>query len=175
MSFVMVDLETLDVKETAVILSIGAVRFDEANILDTMYTDVNINDQLRLGRTIDGKTLQWWMEQSQEAREVFAVNDRAPRLASALAKFAGFVGQESTVWGNGATFDISILRSAYHSLQLAAPWPWYNERCFRTLKTLFPVEREAEPKVEHHALDDAMAQALHMQKILQCVNTQSLA
>lgn len=176
MSFVMIDLETLDTKESAVILAIGAVRFNEREILNELYTEVNINDQLRLGRTVDGKTLQWWMEQSAEAREVFANNDAAPRLAAALAKLAGFVGSDATVWGNGATFDIGILRSAYQSLQINTPWAWYNERCFRTLKTLFPqIEREAEPRVEHNALDDARAQALHMQRILECVGTPSLA
>jgi len=169
--YVMVDLETLDTKESAVILSVGAVRFNNTEILEDMYTEVNINDQLRLGRTVDGKTLQWWMEQSPEARAVFESNDTAPRLASALAKLAGFVVPDCTIWGNGATFDISILRSAYQSLQTSAPWLWYNERCFRTLKTLFPdVQREAEPKVVHNGLGDARAQALHMQKILErCV------
>ena len=169
--FVMIDLETLDTKESSVILAIGAVRFTASEVLDEMYTEVNIDDQLKLGRTISGKTLQWWMEQNQEARTVFEQIDSAPRLSSALAKLAGFVGRETTVWGNGATFDISILRNAYQSLGIDTPWPWYNERCYRTLKSLYPdlVKPTVDGRVEHHALSDARVQAIHMQKLLQCV------
>lgn len=166
-AYVMIDLETLDTTRSSVILSIGAVRFDATNILDEMYSEVNIDDQLKLGRKVSGRTICWWHDQNDLAKKVFETNEGAPRLASALAKLGGFVIPGDTVWGNGASFDIGILEDAYDCLEINTPWQFHEVRCYRTFKELFPdVRKEAQPAVEHNALCDARAQALHMQLLL---------
>lgn len=168
MQHLMIDLETLDTKSTAVILSIGAAVFDNSGLGTRFYEEIEIDDQLRHGRTVSGQTIAWWMAQSVEARKVFE-GHRKPRLASILAKFSGLFPKETPtfVWGNGATFDNAILRHAYEGIGVKAPWGYREDRCFRTLKAMFPdVGPPEAPKVEHNALDDAVAQALHAQLLL---------
>jgi hypothetical protein len=174
----MVDLETLDTRDSAVILSIGAVLFNRTRIISEFYQEVNIDDQLKRGRTISGRTLQFWFDQSPEAQKVFTENDAALRLPGALASLAGWLskaGEDYEIYSNGATFDLCVLQHAYDQLELPTPWTYRQERCFRTLRSMFPhVVPQAEPKVLHNALDDARAQALHTQLILeQCAITQS--
>lgn len=66
---IMVDLETLGTAPGSVILSIGAVRFDvEEGLLDEFYVNIDVESSQRLGLTIDGATVMWWMKQSDAAR-----------------------------------------------------------------------------------------------------------
>src|SRR3546814_2365974 len=73
----MVDLETLDTKNSAVVLSIGAVVWetlvDDAGSLDysvveRFYRVLSIDEQLAAGRTVSESTLLWWMRQDPTAR-----------------------------------------------------------------------------------------------------------
>ena len=69
MSRIMVDLETLGTAPGSVILSIGAVRFDvEKGLLDEFYVNIDVESSQRLGLTIDGDTVMWWLKQSDAAR-----------------------------------------------------------------------------------------------------------
>ena len=57
-------------------------------------------------------------------------------------------------------------------------WDFRAGRCYRTFRHLFepmfPDLKFEEPKVKHHALEDAMAQAKHMQKIVQALSSSSV-
>lgn len=73
---------------------------------------------------------------------------------------------DAEVWGNGASFDNVILRGAYARNSTPAPWAWWNDRCYRTIKALHrevPMERLG---THHNALDDAISQALHLIRML---------
>lgn len=161
MNNIMLDLETLGNRETAAILSIGAVRFDwgQNKTGSEFYTLVDVEDCTRYGLTMDVSTIKWWMLQSDAARAIF--NNRAPLLREALAEFTRFVNEipGSVIWGNGATFDNMIIRNAYRQSAMVIPWSYRDDLCYRTLRRICPIKYN-EPKVPHNALEDARAQAL---------------
>jgi 3'-5' exoribonuclease Rv2179c-like domain len=181
MSFdnVMVDLETLDDRETAAIASIGAVRFslDELRMAaPEFYRLVDTADCQRLGLTIGAATVKWWMGQPDEARAALykcrvpfanAEIELGPDLlAKALSDFNKFVAEVpgTRVWGNGATFDNMILRNAYRACGLRPAWGFRDDLCYRTVRRLFPAGTPpagngSAPGIRHHALDDARRQA----------------
>ncbi len=70
------------------------------------------------------------------------------------------------IWGNGAGFDQPILSAVYRAVGVVQPWKFFNERCYRTLKNLYPGFPYTRPKLAHHALEDAKAQAVHAVAIL---------
>jgi exodeoxyribonuclease VIII len=176
----MVDLETLGQRPGCVILSIGAVQFDPktGKLGKKFYKVVRTQSCLDAGLAIDEATQTWWAQQAPEAR---AVVDQALQkkgtleLAKALTEFGKFIAQSgggARVWGNGSDFDNAILAVAYHKAGLELPWKFWNNRCFRTLKSLPParglkVEREG---TYHNALDDAITQAKHALLIYGALN-----
>jgi len=175
-SMVMVDLETLDTTPDAAVASIGAQAFTvEGMCGDSVEWVVDLPEQDRLGRRIGAGTVRWWMQQSDAARAVF----QAPTLAvaDALAGFTRYVGdvagdrKTAVLWGNGADFDLVILRSLYDSAGIVPPWEFYNNRCFRTLKNLMRKTYKATQPVptglvKHSAKDDARGQALVAAQLL---------
>ena len=188
MKRIMMDLETLATSSDALIISIGAVEFDEAGLGWEFYTVVNQYPQVgKWGRRRDTKTEKWWSEQGDTAKAVLTESlpeSRAPDLESALMQFSEYVavvnggapGLTATartgdnpvyknveMWGNGADFDCVILGSAYEATGLTRPWSYSNNRCYRTLKNLGikldPGTGTAFQGTKHNALDDAKYQA----------------
>ncbi|WP_159867326.1 MULTISPECIES: exonuclease [unclassified Raoultella] len=178
---VMVDLETMGKKPNAPIVSIGAVLFDPATGIlgETFYKVVSLESAVSWGAEIDSSTVIWWLKQSSEARSAI-VNDDAIKLDDALLMFTDFVEENVTgghkkaqVWGNGATFDNTILRSSFDLACLDCPWDYWNDRDVRTMvelgraigidpKTAIPFEGD-----RHNALADAQHQARYVSAIWQ--------
>lgn len=172
MDNIMVDLETLDNGPTSAILSIGAVAFNEIGPGDEFYTVVKVKSCTDVGLTLNADTVMWWMQQSDAARAAFN-NNEAMHLREALRRFEQFITsatgdpRKAKVWGNGATFDNVILANAYRASGLDRPWKYSNDRCYRTLKNLYPwVKGPASGAVKHNALEDARWQARHASSIL---------
>lgn len=170
MNNIMVDLETLGTKPGSVIVSIGAVKFGKGGLGEEFYGVVDLESCQKCGLTIDPGTVQWWMQQSDEARKVFSeTNDSLFNVLSAFTRFIGTSNEakrKAKVWGNGADFDNVLLAEAYKAVNLDAPWMFYNNRCYRTLKNLFPGVELERQGVYHNALDDAKTQAEHLVRIL---------
>ncbi len=74
------------------------------------------------------------------------------------------------IWGNGADFDNVILTSAYKRNDLELPWRYTNNRCYRTLKSLYPEIKLERSGTHHNALDDAISQANHLMSIFSHIN-----
>lgn len=168
-SNIMLDLETMGNGPTAAIVAIGAVCFDlEAGELGpTYYNRVSLEDAARHGGTIDASTVLWWLKQSDEARHELIRDDVVEiSLYRATELFSRWVHEhaeeEVAVWGNGASFDNVILRSAYQSLGTQVPWKWWNDRCYRTIKAERPDTPCERIGAHHHALSDAITQARHL-------------
>ncbi|WP_025915471.1 3'-5' exonuclease [Herminiimonas sp. CN] len=160
---IMFDLETLGTRADAVILSIGAVKFnpDTGKIGDdAFYASVSIDSNTEAGRHISEDALLWWFKQSAEAQQVF----REPKvvLGVALDDLAAWIDHEDyQVWSNGADFDIPMLAHAYSTHGLIVPWKFYNTNCYRTFKKL-PFAKNAAKltnALKHNALTDAIHQA----------------
>lgn len=183
---VMVDLETLGTKPGSVILSIGAVVFDEEDKMlgRSFYVTINQGSSQRAGLAIDEGTVKWWALQSEDARQVLygTAGNAGPLLHDALVSFGMWLEamtgttralygdhlynpehlKNIEIWGNGSDFDNVILAAAYQAVGLPLPWQFYNNRCYRTLKNLFPQHKMAKRiGTYHNALDDAKSQAHH--------------
>lgn len=162
---VMLDLETLGTSPGSVILSIGAVRFDENGLGDTFHKHIDPEDCLKLGMTVDASTIFWWMAQSEEARNNLLVAGKYLLMQTLYAFSSWFAGSEY-LWGNGAAFDNALLSAAYRSVDISFPWEFWNDRCFRTVRAENPhVSAPEFEGVKHNALDDACHQARHLIKI----------
>lgn len=177
----MVDLETMGKKNNAPIVAIGAVVFDPStgSIGESFYKVVCLESSVNWGAVIDPSTVIWWLKQSSEARSAI-VNDDAIPLQDALLQFREFVSdnvaggsKKAQVWGNGASFDNSILRSSYDCIAEDYPWEYWNDRDVRTMvelgqaisfdpKTTIPFEGS-----RHNALADAIHQARYVSAIWQ--------
>ncbi|MEH8381190.1 3'-5' exoribonuclease [Klebsiella pneumoniae] len=178
---VMVDLETMGKKNNAPIVAIGPVVFDPTtgSIGESFYKVVCLESSVNWGAVIDPSTVIWWLKQSSEARSAI-VNDDAIPLQDALLQFREFVSdnvaggsKKAQVWGNGASFDNSILRSSYDCIAEDYPWEYWNDRDVRTMvelgqaisfdpKTTIPFEGS-----RHNALADAIHQARYVSAIWQ--------
>lgn len=159
---IMVDLETMGTRPDAPITAIGAVAFAEDGIIDTFYRVVDLKSSVDAGATIDPGTVMWWMEQSDEARSALA--EPGMSIREALVEFAGFTGDflEAGVWGNGASFDNVILSEAYKRIGMDAPWPFWKDKCYRTVKGIWKDIKLDRVGTHHNALNDAESQAEHL-------------
>jgi hypothetical protein len=166
---IMVDLETMGTGPDAAIIAIGAVAFDTKGLSnDTFYEVVNLQSSVDLGGVIDSDTVLWWLQQLPEAREEFL--KPGIHISRALMRFSEWFEDRSgtNIWGNGAAFDNVILRSAYTRAGIEAPWKFYQDRCFRTIKAMNPLVDTSSwaQGVAHNALSDALWQACYLVKVL---------
>ena len=163
---IMIDLETMGNRPNAPIIAIGAVAFDANGIDREFYEVVDLDSSVRSGAVIDPSTVMWWLQQSDEARASLFVMDGVT-LSKALDKFSlwATVSHITGVWGNGATFDNVILAESYRRLDKVAPWPFWKDKCYRTVKGMYPDVKMERAGTHHNALDDAKSQALHLMKI----------
>ena len=163
MKHIMLDAETLGVTANAVVMSLGAVKFDlESDAIDDegFYASISIESNLDAGRVISEDTLVWWMKEDPRAQAVF--HEEKTTLAAALADLSDWFGSDDYfVWSDGASFDIPMLEHAYSQLKMEAPWKFFNSRCLPIAKG---VKRPASG-VPHHALHDAINQAKYAQAI----------
>jgi len=164
MKNVMLDLETMGITANSAIVAIGAVEFDsELGILDRFYETVDLQSSMEKGFDVDGKTIQWWMKQSKEARQEVFKSGSLP-IKEVLQKFKDWLGNENLqIWGNGSDFDNTILANAFHKYKVMSPWKYTSNRCFRTLKYSFPTLNNVKNiGVAHKAVDDAEFQANYL-------------
>lgn len=185
MKDIMLDIETLDTAQSAVVLSIGAVVFDphSKELGEKFYVEFthDLATQQRIGRTVSADTAVWWVRQGAAAKQIFA--DPAPEgvrrvsTAQGLTEFASFVsrngGKEAKLWGNGSDFDNVIVGSLFDSFGLVKPWSYSRNRCYRTMKRMFGENvKVSRHGVHHNGLDDAITQAVHLQEIFACMKPQ---
>lgn len=167
MPHIMIDLETMGTRPDAPIIAIGAVAFDKDGVHDTFYLNVDLQSAVTTGAKIDPSTVMWWLQQSKEARAAF--DTKGVELVTALDKLDAWFDMQvdgcDGVWGNGASFDNTILSESYKRLGFNPPWPFWKDRCYRTVKSMYPEVEMARGGTHHNALDDARSQALHLIEI----------
>lgn len=167
----MLDLETLSTKPNAVILSLGAVKFDpfsdRIDAEDGLDIRVNVDQQIQLGRDVQEETLDWWAKQPAEIRDD-ALGDHGridlDKLVKELNRF--LVGVDD-IWCQGPVFDIVILENLYSQLSTPVPWQYWQIRDSRTLFGVHGDPRDKTRKLAHNALMDCVYQAMGVQEIYQ--------
>lgn len=183
MKNVMLDIETLSVSKNAAIISIGAVFFNPATgaLGNEFYQTITRASCEAQGLEVDGDTLQWWSEQSFEARAVLWC-EKATHIVLALQSFSQWIlentidNQLIEIWGNGASFDCGILDNAFRRCLIKLPWRYANERDVRTIVSLGRNLLNIDPKyafpfvgTAHNALADAKHQAAYVSHIFQAL------
>jgi len=161
---VMIDLETMGLLPGSAIVSIGAVVFDprlnRVSNKNTFYMELDWESQ---ERHQDPNTLHWWGSRAPIAK---AALNGLEGLPEALTALSNWLPRDAKVWGNGATFDISMLEDAYRQQRLDIPWKFWNIRDCRTIKDMYESTRGGFNKKSggnlHHALDDAIFQAQYI-------------
>lgn len=169
MQDLMLDFETIGQDPDTAVISLGAVFFNEltGELGPTFYMAFDIDSQLKAGRSVTGSTLKWWMSQSNAAKKVF--NEKAEDPKQVLELFSKWVLAQTTIskvkpWGNGSTFDISIIEDMFRMYNVKCPWLYYNVFDLRTFKRYVANNAKVDKSdgVDHNALDDAIAQAKYV-------------
>lgn len=163
MQHVMLDLETWGTVPGCAIRSIGAVVFDPSTTMQAGAFYRNIDDAYT-GLVKEDRTVSWWEAQSQEAKAALD-KDRVP-LPMALVDFIEWwrVQGAQYVWSHGASFDVPVLAVAYSKCGIEPPWDFRKVRDTRTLFDIAGVMPATKFGVAHNALDDAIAQAIDVQR-----------
>lgn len=163
---VMLDIETMGTGQDAAIVTIGAVKFDRHGIGDEFYVAVDLEDASKRGGTMSASTVIWWMQQSEIARKHIYSGDRE-NILNALLKLSMFMDGCGDVWACGSGFDNAIIRSAYDRAGIECPFPFWKDRCYRTIRSMHPDIECVRIGTHHNALDDARTQAEHLISIIQ--------
>jgi len=166
----MIDLETMGTKPGCPIISIGAVEFDRY----TGETGAEIEIVFDFKEAIDlgepqGSTVEWWMRQSAQSRE--ALLRGTTGVVEGFMEFIRWFNANAKaccVWGNGATFDISILEHALLKYVDKVPWEFWAIRDCRTIEDLATISRKAFKRdgTHHTALADAKYQVKYISAMI---------
>ncbi|MCP1290907.1 3'-5' exoribonuclease [Chromobacterium sp. S0633] len=184
---IIIDNETLDIAPSAVLLTIGAVAVEiengKATPLARWYRRLQWDTGHRQpGRTVSQSTVDWWLEQSDEAFSE-AFEDDGQRLPIWLAMHSLQTWLQLNpypIWGNGSDFDNAQLQHAFtqHGLR----WPFWRNRCLRSQRglvlDLYPETKLPEfpaDKIKHHALHDAEHEADVLAALLRTLTLSSIA
>lgn len=169
----MVDIETLDVEITAVILAIGAVvfnPFDKDGYNNNEEFTCTINKKHQHGRTTSKHTIEWWAQQSKEAQDA-VFGGPHEHLVTGLRNFTTWINELrptcTRIWAKSPDFDCAILKNACDNAGVMWPFKFWETRCVRTTMDLAYPEGDF-PHIEvegakHDAIVDARVQAIEIQ------------
>lgn len=173
MTDVMIDIETAGDCDNAIVLTLGAAKFDLNSLSgpgDSLYMRINIEEQEQLGRVRTASTVAWWDTQPIDVREeAWSPYDRQP-VVTAMTQLTDFVKGASTVWSQGS-FDIKILENLYQQIGLRKPWRYNVIRDSRTLFKTVGDFRDRNATGLHNALVDAHHQIIGVQRCMSMINT----
>lgn len=162
MKDIMLDLETFGTSHNAVIVQIGACYFDRntGEIGEKILLNIDADDSVRNGFEIDGRTVYWWLNQSDEARKSILADGLLLKVKPALSEFNDFVkGSNNRIWSH-ATFDFVILMNHFNRTNTNTKIHYRQARDLRTLVDIAKVKYKKEERtgVHHNALDDCLFQ-----------------
>ena len=162
-----IDLETLDVKPTAVVLTLGGVKFNPYNDSEPhseLYFKISVDDQHLYNRTVNDSTIEWWATQPDNIRLEAFDQDGAITVADACAQIARWCVGVDTFWGQGYGFDFTMIENLFYNIERPVPWQFWQVLDSRTLfKMISGDPRKGMQTDLHNALADAYFQAKAIQ------------
>jgi hypothetical protein len=170
MKRVMIDIEGLSLAPNALILSIGAVFFDNEELGQQFYAGIDAYKQPN--RHVSADTALWWIRQATHnpAAAAALFSDEHYTLNQALVSLAAFAAprhpHELEFWFNGPQYDVVVLDNAYAAAGIKAPWKYDDVRDCRTVFKLAEAMGWDSSRVDttaftaHNAMADAYIQAL---------------
>jgi len=156
MNHLMIDIETLGRRPGCIVLSIGAVVFNEETILCSLHIWLDVEAQKQNGQHMELETVMWWLNNGgyKQAEDVWGITRALDRIASEIYKY-----NVERVWANSPSFDLSILKWMFDSYEVDTPWEFWQERDVRTMKAyLHKSERPLFAGKKHDARQDALHQ-----------------
>lgn len=174
---IMIDLETLDTKDSTAILTIAAQAFNietgevcPANF----YARLNYERQIQEGRTISVDTALWWGQQSEEAREeAFGGHMTLWEALINLRKyFDKHCYTDRHVWAKAPIFDLATLKHAYAEHDQEVYWHYSNERDVRTyMWSVESLDAQLNWVKTHVSREDVSNQIDAVCKVYQIINS----
>lgn len=132
---IIVDLETLGVRSSSIILDMAAIIIDFNKPLES-YSDIikelreqsfyckfNTLEQYKLGRTTDKDTLDWWERQNDEAKKILKYKETDINI-----KNLPYLLEEYAKKHNCNLRDMFWLSRGYADIN------WLDDLCWNTLK-----------------------------------------
>lgn len=172
----MIDLETLDVTPTAVVLSVGACIFEfvdnQPSFTSEFSNNVEVLQQMLNGRSVSQDTLNWWTKQSPQAKGRIVYPQAVSEPTALLDNLDawGMAREFDYIWCQGGSFDFPILTNLYRSYARDPFWKFWQERDSRTLIGMGDIDRAALARdlafTQHDALEDCKLQAHAMAAVL---------
>ena len=164
----MIDIETLGTKPNAVILSVGAVKFDPYTNnapFEDRHWKIDVDAQTSKGREVNENTLAWWAKQDPEIREeAFSESGRIP-VEPVMKELNSWINGCEVIWCQGPQFDMVILEDFFRDFGHHMNWFYWQVSDCRTLFKIMPVDpRKAIQEDLHNALEDSRWQAICVQK-----------
>lgn len=167
-----IDLETLGTAPGSIITQIGLCAFNDFGGELPPGHNIFVDPQSCIDRemTATWDTLRWWLQQSDDARNVLATTPGTD-IKSALQLVRQYMDahmtEHFTVWGYAANFDVTLLEAAFFLCSLPVPWTYRQVRCARTLLAVTKGVDKPVSAREHVAAEDARAQAA---TVIECIN-----
>ena len=164
----MIDIETLGTKPNAVILSVGAIKFDHfssSETFDGKHWRLYVDAQTEKDREVNEDTLAWWAKQDPAIQEdAFGESGRTDCVQFMKELNAWLTGCES-VWCQGPQFDMVILEDFFDTFEHHKNWFYWQVSDCRTLFKLMPKDPRKDIQEDlHNALEDSRWQAVCVQK-----------
>lgn len=167
------DIETLSLHPThAVIGEIGVditlvTCNDYGQIASTSESaafKLDMESQVAAGRKLDISTIQWWLKQSDMAREAMADAQGRRSIQTTIAELDAFIrpvidtaraeGSAVFVMASAVGLDLTNIRQLYQDAGFDLPWYHWEEHSQRTLRQFAP-KRERTNGTDHTAQGDA--------------------
>ena len=138
------DIETLSVESTGIVLSAAILYFDTENkftfeeYLDkTCFVKFDVKEQKAMGRHIDPDTVEWWKNQSKEAQKISLLpseNDVSAEMG--IKKLQQYIRdnskeKEELVWIRGS-IDQMMMDSLCRHTKMDKLFPYWAYRDVRT-------------------------------------------
>lgn len=174
---IMIDIETLDTADTAVILSISCVEFCDKTGETGAQIDIHVDPQSCLdnGGTMHWETIAWWLVQPREAVDKIINQPARYHILTALVHLSAFINhykdagnKEPFVWSNSPRFDLAKIVFYLNRFKMSLPWEYTKEMDVRSYTNRYPhikqfVEFEG---VKHNGIDDCKHQIKYLVQTL---------
>jgi hypothetical protein len=166
MNHLMIDIETVDTRPTAAIVSVAFLLFDPTSReqKEVYSANLDLGEQLMLGRTASLDTLTWWLQQDIAARRKAFAPESVIDSRYTQDTMRSII-QDSNIehiWANDPDFDCTILRDF---MGYDFKWPFWKHRSMRTIKAEHPDKYGIEypyPFIAHDPMGDCKKQAWHV-------------
>lgn len=178
---VMTDTETLSTANNALLLSIGACRFDieTGQTYDHFKCVLDRSTVEGMGLDISADTQAFWNKQSKEAQDLVFNNPNQIDYKTGMHDYANWLiamrckseSKKMQLWANDPDFDYVKLAHSMSVNNILPPWQYWEHKSCRTMEFIgekFGIDRRSHfhrNGIHHDALDDAIYQVQYVSGI----------